>query len=796
MSKLVKAYEPYFDNTTKPGDTLVIRHTSLFSPTTTKKEKRLSATLSVSTLGVSEYHTKPHVVAVFKHTYPKLHTTPYLIDDVFSPPPPLMSSYAGPDQILAVGDTGLDINHCFFYDPLTTPNYSTLAVGDPVVVPDAGHKKVRAYIRICTDLSETCDPTDFTDFPNGHGTHVTGIALGQVCLGRRGVSPSARVLVYDMASGTNIDTISLPVNLDDLFTSIILNGATAMTVSWGSGCSGAYDYLAEQFDAFVVQNPQLHIQVAAGNCGSNIPNGMGSPATALNVMSVGSVALSVNAYPLMSYPPRGFVSYTASYETAADFSSMGPTPDGRFPLVSLAGIGVVSADSQPSEGPNHADFIAMSGTSMATPALPTLEIKALFPNLTQYASDVHALELVMASTSVTQVVSYATGVTTNDEVGGQARSYFGSVTVNTSLSYAATHLYLNATPIGVACFEGPIDPTQPVLVSAVWLTPPVIPMLFNLLINTADLYVTPEDGVGGPNGDLRSTTNFKRTSIVRSTPTKLRAAVIAPTVFVEWGLVSVAVSNAVLLPATECAFCSLAEPPQQCTVTNGMGWSFCGGECLPSTCATGTQLAIGGCSAYSSSGLTSCSSPYEVYNGTACVCTYVRVCSDGGAITNCDLDPPPSCNVATTITTAGYTEQELPQPLVYTQQNANPEQGEALGSFLIVHLALVGETLQPFGLTVFLLCMQWVFGLTTILLSWAGNATLVAPLVVYFFWVLSIVLLFLIVPVSLRVYLVVSASALALQASIVVLDVDSLDPILPVWSAILLVGLFVIWRLQ
>ena len=125
------------------------------------------------------------------------------------------------------------------------------------------------------------------------------------------------------------------------------------------------------------QNDEFLIVVAAGNTGSNdkaydIPNTVGDPATAKNVISVGAHNSWGYASPIGDLGP--------SY--IADFSSRGPTADGRMkPDIVAVGKTVLSAGARPDQvgecdppripGPNSKSegLLSLQGTSMATPVV-------------------------------------------------------------------------------------------------------------------------------------------------------------------------------------------------------------------------------------------------------------------------------------------------------------------------------------------------------------------------------------------------------------------------------------------
>jgi serine protease AprX len=105
-------------------------------------------------------------------------------------------------------------------------------------------------------------------------------------------------------------------------------------MSWGAEFN-FYTTQARNFDQFVYENDDFLILVAAGNSGAgDAANSVGSPATAKNVIAVGSHHSWGSSNPPGSLGPA-YVS---------DFSSRGPTSDGRMkPDVLAVGHAVLSA---------------------------------------------------------------------------------------------------------------------------------------------------------------------------------------------------------------------------------------------------------------------------------------------------------------------------------------------------------------------------------------------------------------------------------------------------------------------
>ncbi|GFR41226.1 hypothetical protein Agub_g1899 [Astrephomene gubernaculifera] len=237
----------------------------------------------------------------------------------------------GNAQVVGISDTGLDTDSCYFFDPLV-PDVWRRMVYDPTglcgkVLNTAAHRKLASY----------CAFQDFGD-ADGHGTHVTGIAVG-ACSSpatppspplspppkpkRRpppppgnatddsstagpaatvvqsqlpyivdeatGMAPGARLAFYDIMDRQG--TYGLPP-YGDLLSYQLGAGALIESDSWGSKQTYWYNSLSQQLDEFLWHYPQLLVLNAAGNDGRTQPpppNGtVSAPANAKNSVAVGS----------------------------------------------------------------------------------------------------------------------------------------------------------------------------------------------------------------------------------------------------------------------------------------------------------------------------------------------------------------------------------------------------------------------------------------------------------------------------------------------------------------------------
>jgi serine protease AprX len=198
--------------------------------------------------------------------------------------------------------------------------------------------------------------TDFTGEGaadnNGHGTHVAGIIAGSGAASDgkyRGVAPGASLMAAKVLKGSGSGLMS------DVMAGVewaVQQGAQVINLSLGgppTPCNGT-DALSATCDAAVEAG--VVVCVAAGNSGPR-ERTIGSPGCARQVITVGAT-----------------VSGPTDYDSIADFSSRGPTSDGRVkPDVAMPGVDIVSARAHgTSMGTPVNDFYTQaSGTSMATP---------------------------------------------------------------------------------------------------------------------------------------------------------------------------------------------------------------------------------------------------------------------------------------------------------------------------------------------------------------------------------------------------------------------------------------------
>lgn len=268
----------------------------------------------------------------------------------------------GNGQILAIADTGLDTG-----------------VNNASMNPDL-------YGRI---LDIQFIGGDGPQDRNGHGTHVTGSAVGNGSLSDgqyKGVAPEAQLVFQSI--GYENGTVVVPANLSVLFEDAYELGARIHSNSWGGFGNGSYMTSSKDVDQFMWTHPDMLIVFAAGNSGTDsdhdgiIDNdSISYPGTAKNCLTVGASENNrdqiLHTWGDIWYSDYPVAPITNDYiandpKGVAAFSGRGPTDDGRIkPDIVAPGTFIISTRSSVSDtvgwGAVNEDYIYMGGTSMATP---------------------------------------------------------------------------------------------------------------------------------------------------------------------------------------------------------------------------------------------------------------------------------------------------------------------------------------------------------------------------------------------------------------------------------------------
>lgn len=332
----------------------------------------------------------------------------------------------GTGQIVAVCDSGLDSDMCFFKYAAGGTTDSQSLVPPATGTIDAA-KKVIAYYVIPGAAAYDESASAY------HGTHVAGSVAGDNFAtlstptagghdSGDGMAPNAKIVFQDVGSSTGLS--GLAGDLTNMFTQARNAGARIHTNSWGADVP-VYTADALDMDEFMWRNEDMIFLVAMGNSGSSPGDGsIGAPATAKGIVSVGATVhgTSSNASNMTTY-------------------SRGPVSDGRRkPDVVTPGSGIVSASGTASHTDNNCSTKSMSGTSMATPTtagslalLRQYYVDGWYPSGAKVAADSRTPSGALMKATL---VNGALPLTGTDPLGGAAVSKIPSM----DQGYGRTHL--------------------------------------------------------------------------------------------------------------------------------------------------------------------------------------------------------------------------------------------------------------------------------------------------------------------------------------------------------------------
>ncbi|MDP2727440.1 MAG: S8 family peptidase [Dehalococcoidia bacterium] len=266
------------------------------------------AALSLTPRDIHKVAKDPRVVKIWRDR--PIHTCLDSSVPLIGAPQAWQAGFTGRGVKVAIVDTGVDIDH-------------------PAL---AGR------------VAATHDVTGegFSD-ANGHGTHVAGI-VASADSRYQGVAPEATILAVKAMGAFGSGSTSWAIAGLEW---AVENGAQVINLSLGSDGNGdGTDPLSRACDAAVGRG--VVVCVAAGNMGP-LSGSIGSPGGARQVITVGA---------------------STDGDKVADFSSRGPTADGRTkPDILFPGHNIISARARGTRIGNPISdlFTEASGTSMACP---------------------------------------------------------------------------------------------------------------------------------------------------------------------------------------------------------------------------------------------------------------------------------------------------------------------------------------------------------------------------------------------------------------------------------------------
>lgn len=288
----------------------------------------------------------------------------------------------GDGQIVAILDTGLDYDNCYFAEADHSPppfNTGTPAGGLAWSNVDLSRRKVIAY-----DFLFSCDqypgrpgcdrPNDPASLDNqGHGTHAAGSAVGDrdtpgVHDYGDSVAPLAKLIVQDggYVEGdfcTQFPGVGCPAKLTPVFEQAYAQGARIHSNSWGdrqgrlsNPPTANYPQSAYDVDAFVWSHPDMLIIFNTGNLGAAVAtpaSSLSAPGSAKNTLQIGGTRSGGNQDDIL-----------------AEFTLFGPARDGRIKPDLVAASRVTAAILlDPDHNPATCNVGEDLGTSWSSPTV-------------------------------------------------------------------------------------------------------------------------------------------------------------------------------------------------------------------------------------------------------------------------------------------------------------------------------------------------------------------------------------------------------------------------------------------
>jgi subtilisin family serine protease len=318
----------------------------------------------------------------------------------------------------------------------------------------------------------------------GHGTHMAGtlVGSGKASAGKyAGVAPEASLYFQGVVNSRG--ELELPVNLETLYNPAYQADVRVYVNGWGRKLNG-YSSATAQIDDFIRRKPDFLTIFGSGNFGP-AQNTITTEANSKNALVVGAT----------SSPRPAFDPEHVDTNSAVDFSSRGPTADGRIkPELLAPGTSIISTRSSLVKGnlPGRDEYTMMQGTSMASAVAGGAA--AL---LRQYFEDEARLAVPSAALLKAALINGAGMTGDNPYAGG-----FGVINLTQTVVSLKDKLVLfDDNFVGVKNGEyieykyTVESPERPVKVTLAWTDPAAVPGAKKTLVNNLDLIVTTPGGV-------------------------------------------------------------------------------------------------------------------------------------------------------------------------------------------------------------------------------------------------------------------------------------------------------------
>lgn len=432
----------------------------------------------------------------------------------------------GQGQIIAVLDTGLDWDSCWFTEPNGSPPPVNLTIDGRAV--DTSRRKVIAYdfLYSCVEWpsAPACEvPLDAAAWDNqGHGTHAAAGAAadkGAALAHDFGdaLAPGAKLVIQDggFTGGDNCAQrpgFGCPLrDLRPVLRQAYEQGARVHSNSWGdrqgvappaNPPTGNYSAGARDIDAFVYEKPDMVVVFNTGNAGELGAMSQSSPGNAKNAIQVGGSAF---ATPLLNM--------------VAPYSGIGPTRDLRIKPDLVGPVNLYGADTDLSVGTANCDGSYQGGTSFASPPVAAAAalvrqyfLEGWYPTGLRVPANALAPSAALVKATLiagARLVPYwstASGAVSIDAVPSPEQG-FGFPVLGDALYFAGdrARLFVRDRPLSSGLKAGEseelffeVGSAEELRVALVWTDPPGTPAGFTSttpqLVNDLDLVVVEPSG--------------------------------------------------------------------------------------------------------------------------------------------------------------------------------------------------------------------------------------------------------------------------------------------------------------
>lgn len=405
----------------------------------------------------------------------------------------------GQGQIVGVIDTGIDADMCYFRDEARgLPPHNDCDGGTKV---DLEQRKVIAVDFIWPDECQGGISSGEWD-PQDHGTHVAGTIAGDNFANPikhdpgDGMAPGAKLVMqacgYQSNSCADCPGIGCPVvDLNPLFQQTYDQGARLHSNSWGDNedamVQNHYSTASQDVDQFMWEHKDFQLFFAAGNAGPGTAK-VGSPSTAKSVLSIGATQ------------------HASQANSIANFSSCGPTDDGRVkPDLTVPGADIISAANDKNINSKNCNTRSMSGTSMATPGAAGLAaltrqyfMEGWYPTGQKVAANAFVPTSALLRATL---ISSAESMTNAGPIPDNCQGW-GRITLDDALYFAGDSrgLWLRDETNGIGAagdarsYPLTVGAAAPLKVTLTWTDYPSTPAAMPHLNNDLDLSVKAPDG--------------------------------------------------------------------------------------------------------------------------------------------------------------------------------------------------------------------------------------------------------------------------------------------------------------